>query len=658
MGRERLVVDPRWRKLTFAEFSRGWEKLEQEAELSQYIGFDIEWTTRYEPLSSSNKWKRISEPTAVVQLSTASITIVLRVSDIFCKNWNIETQLVDSTLLEYVWKKLEKILDSNYFKVGVGVNGDKEKLTHDYPFLVARNFVDLASAHVTLTQNSNCLSLKDLSEWYKCKSLDKNLLLIRSKWGSSLGGLSPSQIEYAASDSEVSYDICEKLMRSRESCVVSNEEFLVSLADQKRVIPRPCGSKSNKKEKTKVLSIGRSKPYYDNICVLDPDGELVFTVEKSKAVWYVEKKKLAKVVEWKDDGKGGREISSIQLFFTPNIHHCEDSHIKKNMDYFKTPKDNVCVICGKEEKLARFSVVPLTYRKHFPSVYVSHNSYDLLPLCTKCFFEARKVYDTERNNVAIDFGVPLGDLTTKGLETFKNTIEKFESSIDSQKVKQSFCDDLISHNIHPYIKLKIMNEFFEIQTHRNRIIRIFKFATALFYHYERILKKNELVTENISCQSKSSTFLSAERLNELREYLDSNAYNYPFPFSNSSEYRLVEPSSPEGVKCILQDGGSFQYILRKFWVMKHPEILDETPRRTREEKENSEKGELPMVESHGFLVTRELLLKYTSQGNPTVGKNEEHAIGQFIYRWRSIFLTKLSPKFLPLGWVAEDGILL
>ncbi|PWU87415.1 hypothetical protein C4B63_92g108 [Trypanosoma cruzi] len=156
---------------------------------------------------------------------------------------------------------------------------------------------------------------------------------------------------------------------------------------------------------------GRAKPYYDNIFVYDAEMRLVFTVDKSKAEWYVYKKGLGKVIEWRETAveetqKTEKEIAAIQLNFSPDLSKYNDAHIRRNLDYFRQAKENQCVVCGEKKDLVRFAVVPLAYRKYFPSVYMSHNSYDLLLLCTVCFARARRLYDEERRRVAVDFGVP------------------------------------------------------------------------------------------------------------------------------------------------------------------------------------------------------------------------------------------------------------
>lgn len=516
-----------------------------------------------------------------------------------------------------------------------------------------QNCVDLAVAHARINDISNNLSLKSLCELYTGRCLSKNILIIRSNWGGEHGGLSPSQIEYAANDSEASFDVCEKILESISCNPSERIHFLSSCLNIDK--PQVTGKMKNEATRRKDVSAdwckGRIKPYYDNINVLNPSGDIVFTVDKTKAKWYVEKKKLATVVEWRGAGES-REMATIQLTFSPNVEKYEDSHIRRNLDYFKSPKENICVVCGADQQLVRFAVVPLLYRKHFPSVYMSHNSYDLLLLCTTCFGKASAVYEKERAAVAKDFGIPLGHLTSSGVVELENEIKKFESSIDDGLIMKRMEDDLVAHHIHPCIQLSLMKEFCEVQYHRNMIIQIIRYANAIYNHYKSVGIIHDSRDDSGKRKNNAQpTSLPSERFIELKEYMEKHAYTYPFC---KGEQKI---SSPEGVSLLLLNGKvSHQEVLRLFWLEKHPEIVDEIPPRTRTEKDETDNN-LPVFEGHGFLVVRGLLKKYSDQGNWKVGKRGEHAVGQFIFRWRNVFLKHMEPKYLPDGWVPEDGIL-
>ena len=55
-------------------------------------------------------------------------------------------------------------------------------------------------------------------------------------------------------------------------------------------------------------------------------------------------------VEWVDDKR-------VKLFFEPANRPSEDS------EYYRLPKKNMCVVCGRDEHMLRKNVVPVEYRK-------------------------------------------------------------------------------------------------------------------------------------------------------------------------------------------------------------------------------------------------------------------------------------------------------
>jgi exonuclease 3'-5' domain-containing protein 2 len=53
-------------------------------------------------------------------------------------------------------------------------------------------------------------------------------------------------------------------------------------------------------------------------------------------------------------------------------------------EYYRSIKENRCVVCGKDENLIRKNVVPREYRKFFPNVMKDKTSHDILLLCINC----------------------------------------------------------------------------------------------------------------------------------------------------------------------------------------------------------------------------------------------------------------------------------
>lgn len=101
-----------------------------------------------------------------------------------------------------------------------------------------------------------------------------------------------------------------------------------------------------------------------------PDGELLCTCERSKAEWYVAKELATLITE---------EPYTIRLTFEP-----AGRAVGEVGKYYTIPKENKCVVCGKEDTFIRKNVVPREYRKYFPVVMKDHTSHDILLLCTIC----------------------------------------------------------------------------------------------------------------------------------------------------------------------------------------------------------------------------------------------------------------------------------
>lgn len=90
----------------------------------------------------------------------------------------------------------------------------------------------------------------------------------------------------------------------------------------------------------------RSKPYNDNINVYSPDMQLVLTVGKPKAEWYVTKKGLASAIEWRTpepapppdcsplhfETTGEQEMAAMRLKFAADFARCNDAQICRNLE--------------------------------------------------------------------------------------------------------------------------------------------------------------------------------------------------------------------------------------------------------------------------------------------------------------------------------------
>jgi len=121
-----------------------------------------------------------------------------------------------------------------------------------------------------------------------------------------------------------------------------------------------------KRRQEKIPDLARKSPMYDNIEMMDPQGQLLATISLKKAHWYI-RKQLAK---WTIPD------TTIQLLFTPKAH--------SGGGYEKSIKNNICVGCGSDEFHMRHYVVPYAYRTRLPKRYKTHLSHDVVILCPDC----------------------------------------------------------------------------------------------------------------------------------------------------------------------------------------------------------------------------------------------------------------------------------
>ncbi|GET91274.1 hypothetical protein, conserved [Leishmania tarentolae] len=703
------------------------------------------------------------------------------------------------------------------------------------PDMVPDRSLNHTDQEVALVRTDSLRSLKNMCSALTGRELGKDMAVVMSDWGGCHGALTPLQIEYAARDAEASYDVCVAILKGGgfladnpisaacsdnttthlpwcrvkeldcrevlDCCARSPsgafEDASAALKDSgnssrgircdargtgvnSSVPKEPCTTASGNPRSSQWCK-GRERPYYDNISVFNPDMHVVFTVDKTKADWYVNKKGLARVVQWRtpagvivseeeretfSGAVDSLEVTAIQLSFSPDFSRYNDVHIPRNMDYFRQPKENICVVCGSGGSLVRFAVVPLMYRRFFPSVYMSHNSYDLLLLCPHCFAKSRLLYDRLRQNIADDFGIPLVHLRGKQREEYASVIRKMEQTIDVLSIAyeetKSCALPTSGHadvperdcDLHPRLRLRGMQDFLSLMVHREILDKVFSFAKALHHHYGSLQRRGDACDsgfeeENIvatldgaycpsgvptrrmrrdrrhrqktaTARAAATTILPEERRKMMVDYLQTHASAYPFFVRHrggdnlQAGWQLQDAvfhaendgaASAQGVRFILtgvstvpetdgyacrdsagvQQGNSSRSVLTRYWVGEHPELLELCPTLTRAEERlrqpassdemrewdddvaqqsspsvdmtaDNEVPEVPYVDSHAFLVIRLLLEKYANASSHS--KTGDHAVGQFIFRWRSSFVEGMRPQHLPRGWHPQDGILL
>lgn len=145
--------------------------------------------------------------------------------------------------------------------------------------------------------------------------------------------------------------------------------------------------------------VPRQTPLYTNCYLEANDGELLSTIDRRKALWYVSKE-LGEIVK--------EDPLTVRLKFEP-----AGRAVGSIGKYYQLAKENKCVVCGAEEEYNRKNVVPREYRKYFPGkiflnsskklnsinlrfkaqfnwnfdfldILKNHTSHDVVLLCPKC----------------------------------------------------------------------------------------------------------------------------------------------------------------------------------------------------------------------------------------------------------------------------------
>ncbi|XP_029863271.2 exonuclease 3'-5' domain-containing protein 2 isoform X1 [Aquila chrysaetos chrysaetos] len=398
------------------EWDRVEPLLKKELEKWPVLGIDCEW------VSVEGK----ANPVSLLQMASSSgLCILVRLPRLVSSG-----QTIPKTLLDIM-------ADSAVLKVGVGCWEDACKLLHDYG-LPVKGSVDLR--YLAMRQRKdllhNCLSLKSLAENVLNCPLDKSPHVRCSNWEAE--ELTQDQVLYAARDAQISVALffhllgftslpatsegensvaawenvlgkCRGLVdipfRGRRSGSTGEEKSGEGRSPQKTknrkssVNGQSSGSqqvRDPRRQKRKPLGVGysaRKSPLYDNCFLHAPDGQPLCTCDRKKAQWYLD--------------KGIGELVStdpfvVKLRFEPS------GRPESQVDYYLTVKENLCVVCGKRESYIRKNIVPHEYRRHFPIQMKDHNSHDVLLLCTSCHAISNYYDNHLKQQLAEEFGAPIG----------------------------------------------------------------------------------------------------------------------------------------------------------------------------------------------------------------------------------------------------------
>ncbi|XP_034485760.1 exonuclease 3'-5' domain-containing protein 2 [Drosophila innubila] len=374
------------------ESQRILNELKKHCQSFKVLGFDCEWIT----VGGSRR------PVALLQLSShRGLCALFRLC-----------------CMKQIPKDLRELLeDDEVIKVGVAPQDDAKKLSHDYGVGVSNTF-DLR--FMAIMAGHQAEGLGKLAKTHLNFVLDKNWRLACSNWEATQ--LDSAQLNYAANDALAAVAIFQKLSRDLEPRSFLNwrpiefnqirpkiEPFLdvdftrgyaagisnksVSVSSSHPMTTKVKQEKTLSKKKQQCRNLGtQSKVFYDNCLLEAPDGELLCTIDRRKASWYLNQNLGAQISE---------HPFTVRLNFEPAGRAVGDVG-----RYYQTPKENQCVVCGRRDAYIRKNVVPREYRKHFPVVMKSHTSHDILLLCPNCH-QLSNISDNKiRNRLAVSCDAP------------------------------------------------------------------------------------------------------------------------------------------------------------------------------------------------------------------------------------------------------------
>jgi len=199
------------------------------------------------------------------------------------------------------------------------------------------------------------------------------------------------------------------------------------------------------------------KAPYENCEILAPDGALLSRTNKKKVKWYLEKGLGVLVKE---------DPPTVQLKFEPKSReapYVATFEVDKDL-YLKHHRLNRCVVCGQEESLSRYYIVPSLYRQHLPLKVKDHNAHDILITCFRCQEKAHAEADKRKVDIAKKFDVPLVQFdkshdiksavasVQKHLATFhkhKEVITKDKKKKLKETIREDFSSIQQSDNLDP-----------------------------------------------------------------------------------------------------------------------------------------------------------------------------------------------------------------
>ncbi|KAH3744900.1 3-5 exonuclease [Pelomyxa schiedti] len=323
---------------------------------SGVVGLDVEWGGS-SPCS----------PVGVIQLCGETDCIVLWVE-------------VASVLPNCIGELLS---DPNLLKSGVGIHSDTKRIwakfhTLTYPC------VDMQVLAIHYGYADNGTSLRALAQTILGLSVEKHNSIRCGNWCSF--PLLPEQLAYAATDAWVSRELLVHLHKEQTStnpCPIFN--WCLPFVDvQPKIFKSKASNTENDPEEGKNTlkrlkrkedtSISKKQESFKGVYQLQTkSGVVLHNCDEKRLKWYM--------------SRGLAEITSVdppqaRLTYNP-VPRLADSEL-----FFIWTREACCVVCGREDSLSRYSVVPPKYRKFMPAEYKDGHSPNIVLVCPSCHTKA------------------------------------------------------------------------------------------------------------------------------------------------------------------------------------------------------------------------------------------------------------------------------
>jgi len=181
----------------------------------------------------------------------------------------------------------------------------------------------------------------------------------------------------------------------------------------------------------------------------------------------------------------GEDPPIIKLNFEPSGRGTlELSDLKIDREeYMCHNRVNQCVICGQQETLSRYHVVPGLYRQHFPEKLKNHRAFDVLLMCFRCREKANAEADKFKLELTKRFDVPLIEfnkpqqikLAAEAIQKVLSTFTKFQESMPKdrkKKIKEDIRKNFAIINLDPTLHPEIQKELDKFDYKENGEVKI------------------------------------------------------------------------------------------------------------------------------------------------------------------------------------------